>query len=86
MIGHTTVSREGFDEAVLTAFAELLPDGTAAVTRESDFFALGGNSVLGAQLVARLRRTLPVKVAIRDLFRARTAGALADLLRTRAEA
>jgi hypothetical protein len=86
VIGHTTVSREGFDEAVLAAFAELLPDGTAAVTRESDFFVLGGNSVLGAQLVARLRRALPVKVAIRDLFRTRTAGALADLLRTRAGA
>jgi acyl carrier protein len=71
------------EQAVIEAFADILPDGACGVTGDSDFFLLGGNSILGAQLVSRLRAVLPVKVTIRDLFRARTAGALAATLRER---
>ncbi|CUU59639.1 Phosphopantetheine attachment site [Parafrankia irregularis] len=76
--------RDVYEEAVIDAFVRSLADSGAVVTPASDFFLLGGTSVLGAQLVASLRQTLPVKVTIRDLFRARSAGALADVLRARA--
>ncbi|WP_083473665.1 MULTISPECIES: acyl carrier protein [unclassified Frankia] len=76
--------RDVYEEAVIDAFVRSLADSGAVVTPASDFFLLGGTSVLGAQLVASLRQALPVKVTIRDLFRARSAGALADVLRARA--
>lgn len=79
-VGHL----DSYEEAVVEAFSQLLQDCEAPVTPASDFFALGGTSILGARLVARLRQSLPVKVTIRDLFRARTAGALAQVLRERA--
>lgn len=70
-------------DAVITAFAQVLERDPASITAESDFFDLGGNSIRGAQVVARLRNVLPVKVAIRDLFRSPTAGALVAVLRER---
>jgi acyl carrier protein len=70
--------------AVADAFAQVLEQGRDVVSAHSDFFDLGGNSIQGAQLVARLRHAVPVKVTIRDLFRARTVGALVTVLEERA--
>jgi acyl carrier protein len=74
------------EDAVAEAFAVVLERSRESITAESDFFDLGGNSIRGAQVVARLRDTVPVKATIRDLFRARTAGALVTVLRERAAA
>jgi acyl carrier protein len=73
-------------DAVADAFAQVLERSPESITAESDFFDLGGNSIRGAQVVARLRNAVPVKVTIRDLFRARTAGALIAVLRERTAA
>jgi len=70
------------ESMVVAAFRDVLGDGEP-VDAGSDFFDLGGNSILGARLVARLRQVLEVKVTIRDLFRARTAGVLAGAVRQR---
>ncbi|MGV0814436.1 amino acid adenylation domain-containing protein [Mycolicibacterium boenickei] len=48
---------------------------------DDDFFALGGDSVLGTQLVARIRDWLDTStVMVADIFAARTVSALAALL------
>lgn len=72
---------------VINVFRDVLRDGAEPaehIDGSSDFFELGGNSILGARLVAQLRQLVGVKVTVRDLFRARTAGALALVVGERA--
>lgn len=66
---------------VAAAFAHALQ--APEVTPASDFFALGGNSLQAAALVAQLRGQLGVKVAIRDLFRAPTVAGLTGAIHER---
>jgi len=68
-------------DVVASAFAHALQ--TPEVTSASNFFALGGNSLQAAALVAQLRGQLGVKVAIRDLFRAPTVAGLAGAIHER---
>jgi amino acid adenylation domain-containing protein/non-ribosomal peptide synthase protein (TIGR01720 family) len=65
--------RGGVEEALADTWREVL--SLASVGRSEDFFALGGDSILCIQVVAKAkRRGLPLKP--NDLFRART---IADL-------
>ncbi|WP_143671468.1 non-ribosomal peptide synthetase, partial [Streptomyces sp. wa1071] len=71
----TEVAPRGIREAVLTAlFAELL--GIPAAGAEDSFFALGGDSILSIQLVARARRA-GMTLTPRDVFEHKTPAALA---------
>lgn len=70
------------DETVLSVFAQALASGEP-IDQSADFFEFGGTSMLAAQVVTVLRRELGLKVTVRDLFRARTAGALADAIKQR---
>ena len=54
------------EREVMALFTALLP--SEAVDPESDFFALGGNSILAAQLSSRLRRDFGVSVPVADIF------------------
>ena len=47
------------------------------IDRDTDFFEVGGNSVLTARLVASLRGTLDVPVSMREVFVARTPAEIA---------
>ena len=57
-----------------------------AIDGDADFFALGGDSLRAALLVSRLRRQ-PGGAAftVRDVYEARTPGAMAQVLRERSE-
>ncbi len=60
---------------VARIWSELL--GRAVIGDDDDFFALQGDSLLGAQVVARLRKALGVKLPISALFEDRTVAKLA---------
>src|SRR5262249_27895505 len=51
--------------------------GVSDVGTEDDFFALGGDSLIGAQFVAQASRLLGTRLTLRDLFNAPTIAGLA---------
>nr|WP_231390333.1 non-ribosomal peptide synthetase [Nocardia sp. CNY236] len=67
---------EPVQEIVAGAFAEAL--GADRVGLDDDFFALGGNSLIATQVVARLGAALDTTLVVRDLFEASTVVGLAD--------
>ncbi|MET8422683.1 amino acid adenylation domain-containing protein [Nocardia sp. NPDC004860] len=67
------------EQTVATVFAETLGLGQP-VGRDDDFFALGGNSLVATQVVARLGATLDTRVPVRILFDAPSVAALAAAL------
>ncbi|MFE3001317.1 amino acid adenylation domain-containing protein [Nocardia sp. NPDC059246] len=67
------------EQTVATVFAETLGLGHP-VGRDDDFFALGGNSLVATQVVARLGAALDTRVPVRILFDAPSVAALAAAL------
>ncbi|MGW5338681.1 non-ribosomal peptide synthase/polyketide synthase [Rhodococcus pyridinivorans] len=63
------------EEIVAGVFADVL--GVDRVGADDDFFALGGNSLIATQVVARLGSALDTSVPVRALFEAPTVAALA---------
>ncbi|ORI16486.1 long-chain fatty acid--CoA ligase [Rhodococcus sp. 1168] len=63
------------EEIVARVYSELL--GVDRVGLDDDFFALGGNSLVATQLVARLGAALNASISVRSVFEAPTVGALA---------
>ena len=71
------------EEKLLTMVQELLEN--EAVAAEDNFFLAGGHSLLGMQLVMRLRRTFGVDLSLRQLFEAPTVKGLALSVETMLE-
>ncbi|MFE0684101.1 non-ribosomal peptide synthase/polyketide synthase [Streptomyces sp. NPDC058961] len=54
--------------------------GVDVVGAGDDFFDLGGDSILAARVLSRIREDLGIRLTVRDLFTSRTVEALAPLL------
>lgn len=69
-----TAPRTDMEKAVAGILGRLL--GLESVDVEENFFALGGHSLLGAQLMARIRDAFGVEVPLRMLFESPTVAEL----------
>jgi thioesterase domain-containing protein/acyl carrier protein len=81
--GTETATSEGealspVESTIAQAWRELL--GVDAVSREDDFFALGGHSLAAVRLFAKIRRHFSVDLPLATLFQAPTLGALAAVV------
>jgi aryl carrier-like protein len=65
----------GVQGRIAALVAALIEQPTVGVTE--NFFMIGGHSMLGVQLVARIRDMFGVKLTLRQLFSAPTVSALA---------
>jgi phthiocerol/phenolphthiocerol synthesis type-I polyketide synthase E len=70
--------RDAVEEAVAAIWAEVL--GLDRVGIHDDFFDLGGHSLLGMQVIYRLRDTFRIEISVRHLFTATTIAGLAHAL------
>ncbi|EPH44642.1 putative Linear gramicidin synthase subunit D [Streptomyces aurantiacus JA 4570] len=66
------------EETLAAIWADVL--GVDAVGVEDDFFDLGGDSILAAKALSRIRDELGMLLSVRDVFTARNVAALAPLL------
>ncbi|WP_310723538.1 acyl carrier protein [Streptomyces sp. N2A] len=57
--------------------------GHGEFTDDENFFAVGGHSLLAAQVAARINRVTPTRIAVRDLFDHPTVAALDELIASR---
>lgn len=73
-----TTPRTPAEAAVAATVAELL--GLPAVGVEDNLFLLGGHSLLGAQLIARLRERFGVDLSLRAVFESPTVAELASVV------
>jgi len=71
--------RTGTEQRVAEILGELL--NLEEIGLDDNFFMLGGHSLLGAQLIARLRDAFGVEIALRRLFEAPTVAALSAELK-----
>ncbi len=74
--GGYTAPRNAIEELLAPLWEEVL--GVPRVGVHDDFFALGGHSLLGVQLISRVRDLFGVKLPVRTLFHAATLADLAE--------
>ena len=60
--------------------------GYQSIERDADFFALGGNSLIGANVIAQLKQEFAVEIGPLEIYTNRTAETLASLINDRLEA
>ena len=70
---------ESIESTLAGWWQELL--GIDQVHSDDDFFALGGHSLIGVRLFAKIKKTFHVDLELAVLFEARTLGQLAEVIR-----
>ena len=70
--------RNDAEEAIASIWANLL--GVDQVGAEDDFFSLGGDSILGIQIVSQVETAFGVRLSARAVFDAATVSRLAKSL------
>ncbi len=70
------------EDAIIAIFQDALK--ISGADRDSDYFDLGGNSVLGLSVLERVNRRFRVKLTLPALYESSTVSAMADLVRSRA--
>jgi phthiocerol/phenolphthiocerol synthesis type-I polyketide synthase E len=70
--------RSEVEKQLVGLWAEIL--GTSLIGVDDDFFALGGNSLVAVQLMARVRSRLGARLPMRSLFEAPTVAQMAQLV------
>jgi hypothetical protein len=70
--------RHSVEASLVTIWADIL--GLKQVSVTDNFFHLGGHSLLGAQVMSRLRQTFQVELPLHCLFEAPTIAELAVLI------
>ena len=75
-------SQEGdaLEELLKTRFCQLLNLEREEVNLDSDFFAMGGNSLIAMRLLSALRETFEAELTLTDLFTTSTIREMRDLL------
>ncbi|MCF2907156.1 amino acid adenylation domain-containing protein [Pseudoalteromonas sp. DL2-H2.2] len=76
----------GTEQALAEIWAGLLACDVEQLTRDADFFALGGHSLLSVRLVSLIRSEFEVDIAVKQVFSASTLSALAALIEQSAQA
>jgi amino acid adenylation domain-containing protein len=71
--------RSHLEEMLVGIWAEVL--GVQQVGLDDDFFDLGGHSLVGVRLFAKIKKTYQVDLELAVLFEARTVRRLADVIR-----
>lgn len=71
--------RNHFEEMLVGIWAEVL--GVEQVGLDDDFFGLGGHSLAGVRLFAKIKKAYQVDLELAVLFEARTVRQLADVIR-----
>jgi acyl transferase domain-containing protein/thioesterase domain-containing protein len=76
---NTTPQSKGVEGTLASWWQDML--GTEHVGLDDDFFALGGHSLVGVRLFAKIKKTYQVDLDLALLFEARTVRELAELIR-----
>ncbi len=76
--------RSGVERTLAAIWRDLL--GLSRIGIHANFFDVGGHSLNGIQLVARIHRELDARISLRDVFRTPTIAELAALIETSAPA
>ena len=74
---HSAISSD-LEQIVAEQFKDLF--GNRDITASSDFFALGGHSLVAMRLAGLLEKTTGIRPKLQDIFVARTVGKIAALL------
>lgn len=77
---NSTIEGDILENILKTKFCELLDLGMNEIDLDSDFFAMGGNSLIAMKLLSQLRETFDVEISLTDLFMTSTIREMKELL------
>lgn len=74
------ISRSGSEQAMVEAWSQLLQISPDELEPKSDFFALGGNSLLAARLINLLKQQTGVDLSVQEVFQSPRLSELASVM------